>query len=934
MNKRFIFLMLTATFVFSCVKPKGPGLAIVKTIDVTAIGASSAQVNGEVTEDGGAEVTQRGVCYSIFPTPTIQNNNVTTDGGTGNFTINLQGLTPSTRYFIRTFAVNEKGVSYGEELEFITGSPVNLPTVVTTNITNFTNNSANGGGNVTNSGGSAVSARGLVFNTSPSPNLNNTVVASGSGTGTFSAMLSNLTPGTRYYVRAFATNSSGTAYGNEVQFTTSGGGATLPVISTTAISNITMNSASSGGNISSDGGAPVTARGVCYSLAQNPTTSDLIVNSGTGTGTFSTNLSGLQPGKTYFVRAFATNSVGTAYGQEVSFATSGGGGNLPSLTTTAISQITNNSARSGGNVTSDGGSPISERGVVYAITTDPTTNDNKINSGTTGTGSFVVNISSLLANTTYYVRAYAINANGTAYGNVVQFTTTGGGSTIPTVTTAQITNITLNSARSGGDVTNDGGSPVTNRGICYSTNPTPKIEDNTVSSGSGTGTFTSNISGLNSGTKYYVRAFATNANGTAYGQELEFTTTGGGGGLATLTTTAASLITNSSARTGGSISANGGSNITERGVVYATTPNPTTNNTKINSGTTGIGTYIVNLTGLNPSTTYYVKAYAINNSGTAYGNEVSFVTTGASLPSVSTGNSSNITLNSATVSGNVTSDGGSTVTSRGICYNTMPNPTINNNVVNSGSGTGNFSSNLTGLSASTLYYARAFATNAVGTEYGDVITFTTNTPSGSGCQGLTTLSYNGHTYGLVEIGSQCWFRENLRTKSYRNGTAIPLVTNNNQWGTDQTGAYTHYDNNPSNESLHGLMYNWHAVNNPNQLCPAGWKVPSDQDMCTMEGFLGMNNPCSTENWRGTDQGTRLKDNVTWNGTNTTNFSMRASGNRNGNGSFGNINSNGYLWTSTPEGNDAFFRAFGGNRATVQRSKFAKSLGFSVRCVKE
>jgi uncharacterized protein (TIGR02145 family) len=825
----FLFLLLVF---FGCEKQKGTELAQVVTAEVVSISASTATGGGEVVSDGGAEVTQRGVCYSIFPEPTIQNNNVTTTGGTGVFSLVVQGLAPNTKYYIRAFAVNEKGVAYGNQREFTTGSAANLPAVTTTNVSSITNNSASGGGNVTNSGGSAVTARGIVFSTVPSPNLNNNVVSSGSGAGTFNALMSGLTPGTRYYVRAFATNGSGTSYGNEVQFTTTGGGSTVPTLTTTSVTNITINSARSGGDITSDGGSPVTARGICYSTDQNPTIANTTVNAGTGTGSFVANMAGLSSGTTYYIRAFATNANGTAYGQQISFTTTGGGGNLATLTTSAA------------------------------------------------------------------------------------------------------TNITINSARSGGDITNDGGSPVTARGICYSTTQNPTIANTTVSAGSGTGSFVANMAGLNAGTTYYIRAFATNANGTAYGQQVLFTTTGGGGNLATLTTTVASQITSTSARSGGSISANGGSDITERGVVYATTQNPTTSNTKVNAGTTGIGTYIVNLTGLTSNTTYFVRAYAINSSGTAYGNEISFTTTGGSLATVTTSAATNVAITSASVGGNVTADGGATVTARGVCYGTSPNPTIANSVVNSGSGLGNFTSNLSGLSPATLYYARAFATNAGGTAYGNEISFTTNTSSGSGCQGLTMLTYNGFTYELVEIGSQCWFKENLRTKNYRNGTAIPLVTNNSQWGSDQSGAYTHYDNNASNEAMHGLLYNWHAVGNAAGLCPTGWKVPSDQDLCTLEALLGMTDPCMTENWRGSNQGTRMKDDVNWNGTNETGFSMLGSGNRNGNGTFGNINSNGYIWTSTQEGNDAWYRAFGGNRASIQRQKFAKSIGFSVRCVKE
>ncbi|MFN3557587.1 MAG: InlB B-repeat-containing protein, partial [Bacteroidales bacterium] len=145
-------------------------------------------------------------------------------------------------------------------------------------------------------------------------------VASGSGTGSFTAPMSGLTPGTVYYVRAYATNSSGTAYGNQVEFTTQTS-VTLPVVTTSAVTSITQTSATGGGNVTSDGGATVTSRGICYGLNPNPTLSDFTVASGSGTGSFTAPMSGLTPGTVYYVSAYATNSSGTAYGNQQNFIT-------------------------------------------------------------------------------------------------------------------------------------------------------------------------------------------------------------------------------------------------------------------------------------------------------------------------------------------------------------------------------------------------------------------------------------------------------------------------------------------------------------------------------------------------------------------------------------------------------------------------------------
>lgn len=198
------------------------------------------------------------------------------------------------------------------------------------------------------------------------------------------------------------------------------------------------------------------------------------------------------------------------------------GVSFPIVTTLSITNITNNSASGGGNVTSDGGSTVTARGIVWNRTGSPTTSsyDGITNDGT-GTGSFTSSLSSLDRATNYYVRAYATNSDGTAYGSEVSFTTD---PDLPTVYTNTVDNFGDTYADFSGSVTSDGGGTVSARGFVYATHSTPTLSDSVTTSGSGVGLFLASVSNLSPATTYYVRSYATNEAGTAYGNEETFET--------------------------------------------------------------------------------------------------------------------------------------------------------------------------------------------------------------------------------------------------------------------------------------------------------------------------------------------------------------------------------------------------------------------------
>ena len=170
-----------------------------------------------------------------------------------------------------------------------------------------------------------MTERGIVWSTDKNPTVElSTKTTNGSGMGEFTATITGLDHGTLYYVRAYATNSVGTAYGEELTFTTD---AVLPTVVTTAASSVTSSGFSTGGDVTNDGGASITARGVVWSTSESPTVSlPTKTDNGSGTGAFTSSLTGLQPNTVYYVRAYATNSKGTAYGEQITVRTDVKGG--------------------------------------------------------------------------------------------------------------------------------------------------------------------------------------------------------------------------------------------------------------------------------------------------------------------------------------------------------------------------------------------------------------------------------------------------------------------------------------------------------------------------------------------------------------------------------------------------------------------------------
>lgn len=296
----------------------------------------------------------------------------------------------------------------------------------------------------------------------------------------------------------------------------------------------------------------------------------------------------------------------------------------------------------------------------------------------------------------------------------------------------------------------------------------------------------------------------------------------------------------------------------------------------------------------------------------------------ANIPVLTTNEVTDVTATTATSGGVVTSDGGANVTEQGVCWSTNQNPTTGDDKTSDDTAASSFTSSITGLTAKTTYYVRAYATNSNGTGYGSAISFTT--PEGTS----TVQDIDGNIYKTVTIGTQTWMVENLKTTKYNDGTEIPNVTDASAWSGLTTGALCDYDNIPSNSETYGKLYNWYAVNT-GKLCPNGWHVPTDDDWTTLFDFLGGTSVASG----------KLKETGTvhWispnnEATNETGFLALPGGYRNSHGSFAIMGYYGYWWSATEyiKGNASDIN-IGNNTGAVFVGYDVEQYGYSVRCVK-
>ncbi|MHC1703665.1 MAG: FISUMP domain-containing protein [Tenuifilaceae bacterium] len=377
------------------------------------------------------------------------------------------------------------------------------------------------------------------------------------------------------------------------------------------------------------------------------------------------------------------------------------------------------------------------------------------------------------------------------------------------------------------------------------------------------------------------------------------------------------------------VSSQGSSAITQSGVRFSTIPFFDANAGSVaNYSTPGVGDFSVTVTGLIQNRLYYVRAFATNSTGTALGNMMTFTTSAIiAKPTVTSSPALSITQTTAVSGGSVTLPGGYALTAVGICWNTSPNPTIDNNFTSEVIGLGSFVTNLTGLLPNTTYYVRAYATNANGTAYGNEVVFTT----ASEITSVTDI--DGNIYNTVQIGTQTWMKENLKTTKYRDGSDIPNITDQTAWAAQTTGAYCWYDNDATtNKDPYGALYNYYAVVDSRNLCPTGWHVPSDTDWTNLTNYLGGEKV----------SGGLLKESGTlhWAAPNTesnnaTGFTAVPSGYRDPTYGFDGIGQ--MVEFSSSTASDATYlliRYLQTNSIIVQKGSDYKNAGLTVRCLKD
>ena len=978
----------------------------VTTASVTGITLSTATCGGTVSDDGGNTVTARGVCWSTSQNPTIADNHTIDGSGSGSFTSNLTGLISNTTYYVRAYATTSVGTAYGEEVDFTTpldpnGDSLSCPGTPTVtdrdgNVYNtvqigdqcwmrenlHTTQYANG---TAITYGTTVSTEEAYYyypyiqpeNVSTYGMLYNWKAAMGdTSSATFNHNhIQGICPD-GWHIPSDAEWTQLTDYVSSQSQYWCGDNSTYIAKALASTDNWANNSyACAVGNMTNDNNAAgfsVPPAGYCdiqsiywdfHSASYFWSSTEYSITTAFARFLYYTspqvNRSYMNKGSGCSVRCLRDE---TAVDYQ-----------LPTVSTVYMNEFTDTSVNCHATITSNGGSEITARGICWGTAPSPTINSNHTTSGT-GIGSFTSIITGLIPGTTYYVRAYASNAMGTAYGMEVTFATSeiseGDGepcSGVATVTdydgniynTVKIGNQcwmrenlrTLHYA-DGTDITSSASiygeasysypyvdsAIISTYGLLYNW---PAIMGNYFASDYNP----SGVQGIcpegwhvpSDGEWYQLVSYVRSK--PQY--RCDYSSSG---------SIAKALAATSGWRNSDMIC--------------------TVGNNQSENNTTGFSALPFDMEGY--KVTFWcssmfgthAEAYSMRctesfvDNSVVYNLPTKFVVrcvygAGVALPTVSTSEVDNITYTSATCGGNASINNGGTITAKGVCWSISHNPTTNDNHTSDGGGVGSFTSILTGLSSNHTYYVRAYVTNQYGTVYGEEVSFTTPFNADGdefSCPGaISVTDQDGNIYNTVQIGGQCWMRENLRVTQYADGTIIEQGNSN----SNTTGYWYYPDNNIDNGQTHGLLYNWSAVmgtlsssnatpSGVQGICPNGWHVPSDAEWEQLTDYVSSQSEYSCNNssiyiakalattmgWENSSSACCVGYNQTNN--NATGFSALPAGD-NWNHELGYTS---YFWSTTEQNSsNAYNRYLSYSDKEVYRNNIYKERGYSVRCIR-
>ena len=763
-----------------------------------------------------------------------------------------------------------------------------LPTVTTEAATAISSTQGQLNGYVVEHPDYPVTERGFLF--ADNTQFNGAVeYSTGAGSGQFHYTVSNLQLATRYYYQAYAQSAMGITYGDVLYFDTQ---AEMPTVLTLDVMDVKASKATVTGNVTATGGAYVTHRGVCWSTAQNPTLNDSHTDDGNGLGVFTSHITGLTPDTTYYVRAYATNSVGTVYGVELTFTTQ------PPFYC-GIDTLTDYD------------------GNVYHTVEIGQQCWLKENLRTTHyADGAIIPVGTEVSETTAY-RYYPNDnsANVPIYGYLYNWAAV------------------MHGAAS------SNANPSGVQGICPEGWHVPSgaewmqlihyVRSQSQYWCNGDSSFI--VQALASPTGYIYQS------GSPF--DSPYTIKGGNPNEYNATGFSALLAGNALANNFG-ISA----------LFHSTDP------TKV---------FCMSKDAFSPTLQGFNAPISVrcllDDSG--LGGSV------VAEPSVTTQMVTDITSCSAQCGGFVSGRGGADVTSRGVCWSTVPNPTVNDSHTADATGNGGFKSVLSGLTPGTTYYIRAYATNSVGTAYGEERSFTATHPVADSvlidaqtCPGADTMmDIDGNAYKTVQIGLQCWMKENLRTTRYADGTAIPIGYIRYY---DEAHRYSPFGM-ESLASRYGWLYNWPAVmhgdstsnTNPSGvqgICPNGWHVPSMEEWQQLRQYLRSDSRYWCEGDSMNISKALASSSILW-GHNSNNFSQNpcfvmnypTANNASGFSAYPaecfdcdvswSRHTGAHYWTATEtEQYGAYHErvdVWNANALAIHLGE-AKSLGFSVRCLRD